>query len=64
MIISECFHANRLEPKYIYTDEYINFILEKIIFEKQVGSEQDLIQLLLNYYSEDEIKNSAIKKRY
>ncbi len=63
MIISECFHANRLEPKYIYTDEYINFILEKIIFEKQVGSEQDLIQLLLNYYSEDEIKNSAIKKR-
>ena len=51
MIISECVYANRISPKYIYTDEYINFILEKILYEIKVGSNQDIINCVLKYFS-------------
>lgn len=64
MIISECVHANRVEPKYIYTDAYINFILKKMLFEKEVGSEQDLIEYSKEYFDFEIIKTSSLKKRF
>lgn len=64
MIISECVYANRISPKYIYTDEYINFILEKILYEIKVGSDQDIINCVLKYFSTDEVKVSYLKKRF
>lgn len=64
MIISECVYANRVSPKYIYSDEYINFILEKIIYEIKVGSEQDIMKYALKYLNADYMKISLLKKRF
>lgn len=63
MITSECFHVNRVLPIYKYTDEYINFILKKIIYDLKVGSEQDIIDALLEYFNKDYIKLSCLKKK-
>lgn len=64
MIISECVHANRVSPKYIFSDEYINFILEKVIYEIKVGSEQDIMKYALKYLDADYIKTSLLKQRF
>ena len=64
MIISECVHANRVSPKYIFTDEYINFILEKVIYEIKVGSDQDIMKYALKYLDADYIKTSLLKQRF
>lgn len=64
MIISECVHANRVSPKYIFTDEYINFILEKVIYEIKVGSDQDIMKYTLKYLDADYIKTSLLKQRF
>lgn len=64
MIISECVHANRVSPKYIFSDEYINFILEKVIYEIKVGSDQDIMKYALKYLDADYIKTSLLKQRF
>ena len=64
MIISECVHANRVSPKYIFSDEYINFILEKIIYEIKAGSDQDIMKYALKYLNVDYMKTSLLKKRF
>lgn len=64
MIISECVHANRVSPKYIFSDEYINFILEKIIYEIKVGSDQDIMKYALKYLDAEYIKISSLKQRF
>lgn len=64
MIISECVHANRVSPKYIFSDEYIDFILEKVIYEIKVGSEQDITEHALKYLDANYIKISSLKKRF
>ena len=50
--------------KYIFTDEYINFILEKVIYEIKVGSDQDIMKYALKYLDADYIKTSLLKQRF
>lgn len=64
MIISDCVHSNRVSPKYIFSDEYINFILEKIIYEIKVGSDQDIMEYVSKYLNFEYIKISSLKKRF
>lgn len=63
MKISECVYAKKVSPKYVFSDEYINFILEKIIYDKKVSSEQDIIAAFLKYFNPEYIKTSLLKKR-
>ena len=64
MKVSECIHANRVSPKYIYTDEYINFILENILYEIRVGSDQDIMTQVSKYIDYNNIKFTVLKKRF
>lgn len=64
MIISECVHANRVSPKYSYTDEYIDFVLEEILYNVKVGSDQDIMSLVPKYLDFDNIKSTVLKKKF
>lgn len=49
MIISNCFHENRINDKnnYIYSDIYLNYYLEKLIYKLKCSSDNDLINSYL-----------------
>ena len=64
MMVSECFHVNRIIPDYKYTDEYLNFIIEQIVYKNKIVSDQDLLGELENVYDSNELKNSALKERF
>lgn len=64
MIISSCVHSNRVETKYIYTDEYIDFILKKVLYDIKVGSDHDIMDNVVKYLNMDNIKTTNLKKKF
>ena len=66
MIISNCFHKNRLinNEDYIYTDSYLNYYLEKLIYKLGSASDNDLIINVVKDYDKDCIKLSLLKNRF
>lgn len=64
MTISECVYSNKVIPHYKYTDEYINFIIEKSLYDIKVGSDQDLINIVLKYFDDGCIKISLLKSKF
>lgn len=64
MMVSECFHANRIILDYKYTDEYLNFIIKQIVYKNKIVSDQDLLGELDKVYDSNELKNSALKERF
>lgn len=66
MIISNCFHENRINDKnnYIYSDIYLNYYLEKLIYKLKCSSDNDLINSIFKDYNKDYIKLSSLKNRF
>lgn len=66
MIISNCFYENRLNNKndYIYTDEYLNYYLEKLMYKLVCASDSDLIDYIFNDYNKEYVKTSLLKNRF
>lgn len=62
---SPIFRQNRLDSEkqnYLYTKEYINFIISKFLYEKKEASYQEILDYLINRYDVTLMKISMVKK--
>lgn len=64
MIVSSCFHANRIVPQYKYSDEYLNFIIKMIVYKSKAISEQGILEQLSKKYNPGQLKNSSLRERF
>ena len=62
---SPIFRQSKLDPeqnKYLYTKEYIDFIISKFLYEKESSSYEEIYDYLTNKYDITLMKTSNIKK--